>query len=82
MIGIPAIYRDGVFYPLQPVQLPEQSNVFVMLPQADKETEDPTKDVQAFLRTAGAWADIEGVDDVLQQLEEMRQSATFRDEPS
>ncbi len=82
MIGIPAIYRDGVFHPLQPVQLPEQSNVVVMLPQANTETENSTKDEQAFLRTAGAWANVEGVDDVLQQLEEMRQSATFRDEPS
>jgi predicted DNA-binding antitoxin AbrB/MazE fold protein len=74
--GIPAIYRDGAFYPLQAVELPEQTNVVVVLPQAS----DKDKQIQGILRTAGVWAEIPGVDDVLQELEDMRQSATYRDE--
>lgn len=76
MTSIPAVFRDGAFYPLQPVELPEQTNVVVMLPQ------NPGKDrqIQGILRTAGVWADIPGIDDVLQELEDMRRSATYRDE--
>ncbi len=74
--GIPAIYRDGAFYPLQPVELPEQTNVVVVLPQRSAQD----KQIQGILRTAGVWADIPGVDNVLQELEDMRQSATYRDD--
>ena len=76
MNGIPAIYKDGAFYPLQPVELPEQTSVVVMLPQ----NPDKDKQIQGILRTAGVWADIPGVDDVLQELEDMRRSASYRDE--
>lgn len=78
MIGIPAVYRDGAFHPLLPVELPEQSTVFVLLSQVNVQSTDP-KDVSGMLRSAGAWADIPGVDDVLEQLEEMRRSAVYRD---
>lgn len=78
MESIPAVFRDGAFYPLQPIMLPEQTNVVVMLPQ-NPENEGQ---IQGILKTAGVWAELPGVDDVLQQLEEMRQSATFRDEAS
>lgn len=78
MIGIPAIYRDGAFHPMLPVELPEQSNVFVLLPQENVASSDP-KDASGILRSAGAWADIPGVDDVLEQLEAMRRSAVYRD---
>lgn len=75
MKAISAVYQNGAFHPLSPVELPEQTNVFVMLPQVANES----KDVQAILNTAGAWADIPGIDDILEQLEDMRRSATYRD---
>lgn len=76
MNSIPAVFRDGAFYPLQPIELPEQTNVVVMLPQIV----DKDRQIQGILRTAGVWADIPGIDDVLQELEDMRRSATYRDE--
>jgi predicted DNA-binding antitoxin AbrB/MazE fold protein len=79
MTGIPAIYKDGAFYPLQAVELPEQTNVVVVLPQASDSDND--QQLQGILRTAGVWADIPGIDDILQEMEDMRQSATYRDEP-
>jgi predicted DNA-binding antitoxin AbrB/MazE fold protein len=70
MTGIPAIYKDGAFYPLQPVELPEQTNVVVMLQQPTE-----SREVQAILNTAGVWANVPGIDDILQEMEDMRRSA-------
>jgi predicted DNA-binding antitoxin AbrB/MazE fold protein len=74
--SIPAVFRDGAFYPLQPVELPEQTNVVVMLPQQPTES----REMQAIHNTAGVWANVPGIDDILQELEDMRRSATYRDE--
>jgi predicted DNA-binding antitoxin AbrB/MazE fold protein len=74
--SVPAVFRDGAFYPLQPVEIPEQTNVVVMLPQ----NPEKERQVESILKTAGVWADLPGVDDVLQQMEDIRQAATFRDE--
>ena len=76
MNGIPAIYRDGAFYPLQPVELPEQTNVVVVVPQRSYKD----KQIQGILRTAGVGAYSPAVDNVPQELEDMRQAATYRDD--
>jgi len=76
MKAIPAIYQNGAFHPLAPIELPEQTNVEVLLPaDAGEATE-----IDALRRTAGAWAKLPNVDDTVSFIEDLRRDATFRDE--
>jgi len=76
MKAIPAIYQNGAFHPLAPIELPEQTNVEVLLPASSDEAEE----FQALLRTAGAWAGLPDVEMATAAMEEYRRDAQFRDE--
>jgi len=74
MKAIPAIYHHGAFHPLAPIELPEKTNVEVLLPNDSGEAAD----FDALRRTAGVWANLPGIDDAMEAVEESRREATFR----
>ena len=73
MKAIPAVYQNGVFHPLAPIELPEQTGVEVLLP-AD------ANELAALRRTAGVWANLPGVDGALAAMDEIRRDVAFRDD--
>ena len=75
MKAIPAVYQDGVFHPLSPVELPEQTSVEVLLPTEAKEVPG----LEGLSKSAGAWADLPGVDDALKRMDDLRLSAEDRE---
>ncbi|MGL4512402.1 MAG: antitoxin family protein [Lacipirellulaceae bacterium] len=75
MKAINAIYENGAFHPVMPVDLPERTTVEVLVPDGVK----PSAAGEGIARTAGAWAGLPGAAALDAEVDAIRQSASYRE---
>ena len=79
MTTIQAIYENGVFRPLGPVDLPEGSSVRVVVEPAAVDQRRSPPWGEGLRRSAGSLAGIPGVDEDIEQILRQRGETSYRD---
>jgi hypothetical protein len=75
MKAINAIYENGAFHPVIPVDLPERTTVEVLVPEDTK----PAVGGEGIVRTAGVWAGLPGTAALDAEADAIRHSASYRE---